>query len=219
MLTIGDDVVDLHDVAPRHPRFDARVFSPAERAVLGTAPDGDRLRWLLWAAKESAYKAARKQDARTTFSPPRFVVRLEPAGRATVECGARRFAVDLTIGPTHVHAVARSEGAPPMLMCRGVGLRPDDLADGVAARRLAVHELGRVLGVAPETLRIRREQRMPVLWIAGRPSGVELSLSHHGRFVSFACAIPLSETAGRQRAPRSCSSSNGRATHAWAYRI
>jgi hypothetical protein len=193
VLTIGDDVVDLGDVAARHPRFDARVFAPAERAVLAAAPEGERLRWLLWAAKESAYKAARKQDARTVFSPSRFAVRLGPAGRATVEHGARRFEVDLAIGPGHVHAVARSEGAPPMVVCRGVGLCPADVTDGVAARQIAIQKLGRVLGVAPHGLAIRRDERIPVLWIEGRPSEVELSLSHHGRFVSFACALRVSE--------------------------
>ncbi|MGH7855988.1 MAG: 4'-phosphopantetheinyl transferase family protein, partial [Candidatus Binatia bacterium] len=77
---VGNDVIDLRDpeTAPgsQHPRFDARVFAPAERALLGASTDARRLRWILWAAKEAAYKVARKIDARAVFSPRRFVVDL-----------------------------------------------------------------------------------------------------------------------------------------------
>jgi 4'-phosphopantetheinyl transferase EntD len=192
VLTIGDDVVDLGDTAGRHPRFDARVFTPAERALLDAAPEGERVRWLLWAAKESAYKAARKADASIVFSPPRFVVRLGRAGRADVEHGARRFAIDLAASATHVHAVARGASGPMMVVCRGVAARQAGMDESLAVRRLAIEKLGRLLGVGPGALAIRRAQRIPVLWIDGRPSEIELSLSHHGRFVSFACAVPLS---------------------------
>ena len=72
---IGNDVVDLDDPesrsAARHARFDARAFTVAEQTMLRTSADGERLRWVLWAAKESAYKAARRDDARVTFAPAR----------------------------------------------------------------------------------------------------------------------------------------------------
>ena len=63
---IGNDVVDLGDAEVQpgatHPRFDARVFAREEREALRASGAPNRLRWILWAAKEAAYKAARKLD-------------------------------------------------------------------------------------------------------------------------------------------------------------
>ena len=79
-MPVGNDIVDLRDPETRpgalHPRFDARVFTPAERERIGPDEQGHRMRWLMWAAKESAYKAAKKLDPRTVFSPSRFEVEL-----------------------------------------------------------------------------------------------------------------------------------------------
>ena len=77
---VGNDVVDLADAeaAPGacHSRFDTRVFGERERRQLEMADDPQRMRWILWAAKESAYKAARRCEPRVIFSPARAPVRL-----------------------------------------------------------------------------------------------------------------------------------------------
>jgi phosphopantetheinyl transferase (holo-ACP synthase) len=57
-LLVGNDVVDLRDPENQpeaiHPRFDDRVFTWAERARILAAGSPHRMRWVLWAAKESA---------------------------------------------------------------------------------------------------------------------------------------------------------------------
>src|SRR3990172_11249674 len=96
---VGDARVDLGDPEAREsalpPRFDARVFAPAERAALGASPASGRLRWILWAAKEAAYKLARKLDPGVAFSPSRFVVSLDATlrGRVAFAGGAARVRV------------------------------------------------------------------------------------------------------------------------------
>ncbi len=84
---LGNDVVDLCDrdshPTTLHPRFDERVFTDGERAALAASDSIGRERWRIWAAKEAAYKAARKLDARICFSPRRFVVDRHPG------CGNR----------------------------------------------------------------------------------------------------------------------------------
>ncbi len=94
---VGNDVVDLRDSDARpdtlHPRFDARVFTPAERLALERSEDATRQRWRLWSAKEAAYKVARKLDASSTFSPSRFEVELDCDARGTVRYRGRRFTV------------------------------------------------------------------------------------------------------------------------------
>ena len=83
---IGNDVVDLLDPESLpetlHPRFDTRVFTAREREAIAASPGDDaaRARWKLWAAKEAAYKLARKRRPATVFSPHRFAVEVDPTG-------------------------------------------------------------------------------------------------------------------------------------------
>lgn len=229
---IGNDVVDLGDAdclpGGLHPRFDARVFSRSELALLDRCADRDRTRWALWAAKESAYKAARRLDPRTVFSPSRFVVELHDENRATVFAGGRLLVVELVATPRYVHAVAHGAGAGAAHHCSAVArLDPDrtdrtdtmataDTADtmattasaataatmatmdqranrpSIAVRSLALATLAQALSVAPGDLVISREGRVPMLYLRARRDPIALSLSHHGRFVAFACALPSS---------------------------
>ncbi len=66
---IGNDVVDLADPEATekglNPRFDERVFSFIERRQLGASKERHLLRWTMWAAKESAYKLAKRSDPQT----------------------------------------------------------------------------------------------------------------------------------------------------------
>jgi len=188
---IGNDVVDLGDadsrIAGHHPRFDQRVFAPSERDLIEAAPDAERVRWLLWAAKESAYKAARKAYRATVFSPARFVVDLDGTEHATVTAGERRFTVDLVRTKDYVHAVARAADDPPAPACAAVGTVPAGTSDSTAVRRLAIDTLERALGT--NGLEIGRDGRVPLLLRHGRPVAADLSLSHHGRFAAFACVL------------------------------
>jgi len=189
---IGDDVVDLGDpdAGRMHPRFDRRVFHPDERALMARSVEPGRIRWLLWALKESAYKAARKDDPATVFSPVRFVVRVEDDASAIVRVGARRFRAAVSAGDGYVHAVARQAGDAPAFTETAVArLAPGEESPHAAVRRLVRERLAPVFGVAPADLAVHREGRIPVLWLHGERSDADLSLSHHGRFVSFACRL------------------------------
>jgi phosphopantetheinyl transferase (holo-ACP synthase) len=181
---LGNDVVDLADAAGHHPRFAARVFTPAERVLLAADP---ALCGVLWAAKESAYKAARKADPATVFSPSAFLVALDRRERARVTVGERRFVVDLLRTAEYVHAVARAAEDAPTAAFAAVGAVPAGASDSAAVRRLAVDTLERALDM--DGLAIGRDGRIPLLLRHGRPMPADLSLSHHGRFAAFACRL------------------------------
>jgi len=189
---VGDDVVDLADpeAAAVHPRFDARVFGAAERAALRRSSEPERLRWVLWAAKEAAYKLAAKRDPRTIFSPVRFAARLEPdpgggfSGR--VFHGGRAFRVLVRRVGDALHALA--EDGAGSAFC-GLARRGDAEDPSRAARELVARELARRLGAPREAVRFGRRGRVPSVWLAGRDVRADLSLSHHGRFVAFACQL------------------------------
>ena len=197
---VGNDVVDLRDRDARpetlHPRFDARVFSPAERLALERSEDPDRHRWRLWSAKEAAYKLARKLDASSTFSPSRFEVELDRDSRGTVCYRGRRIAVRVLEQEGGLHALATPEAAAEAELLHALvrlsptssgKLLPGELSR--AARLLACERIARRLGVAAEDLEVRKRGRIPELWLCDKPLAVDLSLSHHGELVAFACAL------------------------------
>jgi len=188
---VGNDVVDLRDRSvasgPRHPRFDARVFAPAEHRALRESEAPNPLRWAFWAAKEAAYKVAKKLDDATVWSPLRFVVHLE-SGLGTVEHAGREIPVRVEADAERVHAIA-TDGAGGFARIRAcvAELPAPDANPSEAVRALARADLAELLGAAPGTLEFARRGRIPVLRIAGGEAPLDLSLSHHGRFVAWAC--------------------------------
>ena len=213
---IGNDVVDLGDpevsAEGRHPRFDERVYSTAERASIEASGAPNRLRWILWAAKEAAYKVARKADERAIFSPPRFQVHVDASLRGRVHFAGRDYSLLVDEAPGRVHAIASEtplqEGNSLTRVIAWDGGAP--LA-GKAVRALARREIAAALDLPAEELEIVREGRIPVLVLGGRALDVDLSLTHHGRFLAFACDLRDGAGAWRKRRSRRSSAREVRA--------
>ena len=196
-VAVGNDVVDLADPETRlsglHPRFDERVFCAAERAALEASPSRHLLHWVLWAAKESAYKARKRLEPALVFAPRDFEVELVPPpvaraeGTATGQVFHHGGVCDLEIrlDGASVHAVARSRDAAEAWVVSAVERTEGD--PGVAARRLAATAIGSALGLDPDDVLVAG--RPPVVRHGAQPLDAVLSLSHHGRFVAFACAL------------------------------
>jgi len=195
-MSVGNDVVDLADSETRldglHPRWGERVFSAAEREALEASPSRHRIHWALWAAKESAYKARKRLEPDAVFSPREFEVELSPLPAARGVAVGRVlhrgdvFDLEVRVDGASVHAVARSEGEAGARVWWTVERTLGD--PGVAARRLAGRAIGSALGLDRAGLRI--VGRPPVATFRGRLLETEVSLSHHGRFVAFACTLP-----------------------------
>jgi phosphopantetheinyl transferase (holo-ACP synthase) len=198
---VGDDVVDLGDPEARegsqHPRFDGRVFAPAERAALAASAEPGRLRWMLWAAKEAAYKLARKRDPGTVFSPSRFLVSLDARLRGRVAWAGGAARVELRQIGDAAHATARDGRAARGGLARGVARLGADGDPSRAARELARRSVARRLGLDPRALRVVRRGRIPGLVLPGGEA-LDLSLSHHGGFVSFACELEAAPPGARE---------------------
>lgn len=213
-MLIGNDVVDLRDPETQpgaiHPRFDERVFTPAERARLTNEATAHRTRWRMWAAKESAFKVARKLDPGVRFLPRLFSVQLKGNARAVVRYAVGRFEVSFSGADDWVHAIATlSDGSGVealldgsaerlssrlRLLRRGPSAIVERVQRGKSAaayasarvRAMARSAVGSVLSIAPSEIEIATVGRVPVALWRKSPLPVDLSLSHHGRFL--ACA-------------------------------
>ena len=152
------------------------------------------MRWILWAAKEAAYKVVRKLDANTVFSPSAFLVnlelepRLDSTLRGTVSHAGRELPVRIHGRKGGIHAVVTDTPGRDVLWKSGMlaGTRCDP---SQAVRSLAVSSLARRLGAALGDLTIGKRGRIPTLLLRGQPTLLDLSLSHHGRQVAFACEL------------------------------
>lgn len=196
-MPVGNDVVDLlhPGVQPgaQHPRFDARVFSDGERRALARSSAPLRLRWTAWAAKEAAYKVMKKLDAETVWAPRRFVFHRESRTRGRVEYQGRSLALHIDANRERIHVVAAGPSRADAAQGAFVAERGD--ADpSEAVRRLALSAILPRLGLDAEAARIERRRRIPYLVHGGRTAAVDLSLSHHGRFV--ACAFRAAHAPG-----------------------
>jgi hypothetical protein len=173
------------------------VFTPAERAALAASTAPDRLAAELWAGKEAGYKLASRLAPATVWSPRRFDVSLAGPGCGRVAHAGRGFALRLDVDGERVHAVAALDAAALAAVRARVAALPAPGVDPSAAvRTLVRREAGGWLGAPPGALRVERRARIPWLLLAGAAAPLPLSLSHHGRFVAFACMLP----AGGRRA-------------------
>jgi hypothetical protein len=195
---IGNDVVDLasDETLPgaRNPRFDDRVYTDAERRALTDSDAPDLLRWLFWAAKESAYKLARRMDPALVWSPRRFGVTLDDSLRGRVRWPAGACVVRVEHDSRRVHAVAARNEAD-LHGVRARIARLDEVSEkrasaSGAVRTLAIRDLASCLGIDPAALEVRRSGRIPTLFANERAVDWPLSLSHHGRFIAFAALPP-----------------------------
>ncbi len=81
MLLVGNDVVDLTLPAcinkSKDTRFVNRVFHPEEKAAILQSANPDKTLWIMWAAKETAYKIISKIDSPPVFSHKKFITEFE----------------------------------------------------------------------------------------------------------------------------------------------
>jgi len=200
---LGNDIIDLGDPETRpgalHPRFDARVFTPGERAALACAAHPERLRWKLWAMKEAAYKCLKKLEPATCFSPNRFAVHFEGERALRVHCAGRRLRVALWEEGDALHAIATDGSDPEQGVLRALTALPaaaEPARASAAVRTLARDAAAAHLRCAPGELAFVSEGRAPRLHRRGLPVDLDLSLAHHGRFLAAAL-----ETGAWRQAP------------------
>lgn len=213
---LGNDIVDLKDpetsCGGQHPRFDERVFSARERAALLRSPDRQRVRWVLWAVKESAFKGLIQTQPETVFSPARFVVdlgsqiqdsqlhdsrlldsRLPGSIQGSVTYRDKRYRATVELDRDHIHAIVSDDSPPNRTLWGSLRIADRGAAQNSTASRrvraLAIDRIAARLGFNRADLSIERNGRIPHLVHRGVRLLATLSLSHHGSYVGFACRM------------------------------
>jgi phosphopantetheinyl transferase (holo-ACP synthase) len=192
---LGNDVVDLDDqaTAGRHEdrRFVERVCNEGERSRVRSKVDF----WRIFAAKEAAYKALVKLG----FSPGFAHRSIGVAPDLSVATwNDRTLALSIADDAAHVHAVAWSEGPMPRVdVVRFEGTAPDAPAESARTYAALCRLVATSIGCGAQELRVVREPLVgawdgfgpPRVERAGVPLGMDVSLSHDGRFAAVAAAL------------------------------
>jgi phosphopantetheinyl transferase (holo-ACP synthase) len=186
---VGNDIVDLAvtRARPEHPAFAQRVCSEAELRLLGASTDRARTLWCLFAAKEAAYKALSKLRG-VRFVPRAFEVdeSLTRVRHAELELKLRVFD-----GAEFVHALAFAGDREPLWdsqECRSPSTSAEVRALVCRLAASYLRERREAFAVVRDALgRAWDGYGPPRLLLRGRSAGLDVSLSHHGRYV--ACAL------------------------------
>ncbi len=194
LALVGNDIVDLGDPENHEsfvrPGYVERVCSPAERRVIDAARDPERLFWCFFAAKEAAYKLLVKLGEEPGLSHKR----IEVAGDlASSRYDEREMALSVEHGDGWVHALSCVGPAAPRFEVSELG--PHARASA-AGRELCCRMAAAALGVSGAELSIERRPSAaaydgfepPRLCDKGVPTGLDVSLSHDGRYVAAALA-------------------------------
>ncbi len=192
----------------RDTRFVSRVFTVDERALIFSSSDADAMLWTLWAGKEAAYRVVKKYRPDICSIPREYPVR--PVGWEG-GCLCRGMA-ETPGGPVplrffhdaagSVHAVGAGRAGDLGDVFWGVEVIDDGGAAGSTAdqsllvREALIRRLSAHTGLGAARMEVRRlgdSRRLepPVLFIDGRPAGVDISLSHDGRFIAYAFITSL----------------------------
>jgi phosphopantetheine--protein transferase-like protein len=211
---IGNDIVDLAEPGAagkeRDHRFMARVFTPAERARILEAMAPTLALWKAWTAKETAFKIVSKIRGRAAFVHRAFEVATPAADEAVVRFEDLVVRVRWETALDYIHCIgqlaARPEERRPLAsVLTGIAhdgqplngmLTPAERSSvystaSARARLLARRLMERWNLQEAEVLRLWRAWgwSAPVLVQNGdRLPGLDVSLSHDGRFVAAALA-------------------------------
>jgi len=211
---VGNDIVDLTDPGARKKsqniRFVNRVFILDEQRQIFDSSNPDIILWALWAGKETAYKIISKSIPGVPFIPLFYKVSLCHIGgfkeMFPVENGhvsgivcAPGGKVNIRIFVTcdYVHCIGTmdfSEGIDSLiwrvdlLPQRGVmpGYESIFLCEAIKKH------LSMFLNRAPEEIEIWRSEGglcPPFVYLKDKPAGVDISLSHDGKFTAYAFII------------------------------
>lgn len=196
-------------------RFMARVFSFAEQAAIRHSTHADTLLWAFWAAKEAAYKALSKAAPGVSSAPRRYPAAMDfhyrknrpETGTGEVSTPMGAVPVRIFFNAEWVHGVAWA-GFPKNLRSDsfdasiryGISYgireippdrRPISIRESAAVRTAATERISEVLNMNPDDISIRRKTGPhglgpPMVFIKGKKTPMDISLSHDGRFAAYA---------------------------------
>ncbi|WP_080053849.1 4'-phosphopantetheinyl transferase family protein [Spirosoma aerolatum] len=202
---IGNDIVDLTQARKesnwQRKGFFQKLFTAHEQYLINTADDPERMVWLLWSMKESAYKANFRQTSLRRFAPQKISCQLtaitetEATGSVFYEL---TYQAKTILTSTYIASLAFSVANSSNVQQQTIHLdRTARLYQSVQVRQKLLQYCSWKLSVpASDILLSQQANGIPDLIVAQSDSQsmiIPVSISHHGGYGSFAIGWPTHE--------------------------
>lgn len=168
---VGIDIIDLTDPLLKSRNTDTlRFISHPSDTIVGTGNPGSMF-WSFWAAKESVFKA-RRRDVR--FDPKVIPISLKRAHESRLEFVSDDYVGDVEIAPGYVIAKCSLNSHAVHFSWK----RFSGADSRKAVRDFAAGEYGGMFG---STVTIGPIEKMPFIL----PDRIPVSFSHHGSLIAY----------------------------------
>ena len=205
MPYVGNDVVDLREPAnagkSRDSRFLKKILTNAEIEFVQNAENPDTALWSCWAGKETAYKVLKKSFPDAAFLPRQWTVFFKKSqsdfseGEVMIP-GKERVYVRLFYNPQYVHCVGSDSITALDKLIWSVDVLPEEkdeknIDPSFFSRNCLGQNLAQYFSLNFHNIKIRRTRedgvlQPPRVYVSGRETDINISLSHDGRFVAYA---------------------------------
>lgn len=196
---IGNDIVDLilakEQSNWKRPRFLNKIFTSKEQKYIADAVQPDKMVWLLWSMKESAYKLHVQRFGRVFFAPKKFqcslVEWIEESYFGEVHCFDFQYFTQSFVSETFVHTIAKSKENLDFFS----DTFPIDDLNCLTQSNSVYHKILTYLsdetGISANRIFIHKnESNVPQIFVGKAKTAHSISMSHHGRFGAFAISKP-----------------------------
>jgi len=197
---VGNDVVDLKEPAiagkSSEPRFLKKILTDTETEFIKNAIRPEVALWSLWASKEAAYKVKSKSFPGIPFIPRRWqVVFNKPQkdytdGKVIIPEGGIVH-IRLYSNLQYVHCVGADSPAVLDKLIWSVEMLPEkEINPSLFLRERLGKKLARNFSLNFHDIIIKRTKingrlLKPQVYVGGKETDIDISLSHDGRFVAY----------------------------------
>ncbi|MCD2258344.1 4'-phosphopantetheinyl transferase family protein [Psychroserpens luteolus] len=188
---IGNDIVDLKYIKEtsnwKRPRFLDKVFTTKEQHLILSSENQHQMVWLLWSMKEAAYKCHVQQYGRRFFNPKRLVCELISEDKGQVNIDAIQYYTATIVTKDYVYTIAKQTDDQPVETSIIETKAPKLATQSVLLKRYALESIAEVKHLDLDMLEIRKTKiGAPEVYYASQKTPIDLTLTHCGRFSSFA---------------------------------
>lgn len=203
---IGNDIVDLTQASQesnwRRKGYLDKLFTSHEQQLIHDATDPDRLVWLLWSMKESAYKVAVRKTKNRVFAPAKIACSLNESAEETAEgcvLYGESYQTRSLITSRYIATVAFAANTPPSYSQVIIPFDTSGYQNHYQLLRQTIKQHSSALFQAPEhEIHIDKDSLgVPVLTI-GDSATVPISISHHGYYGAYVVGCPSGDCGKRK---------------------
>ena len=188
---IGNDIVDFNTSALQsnwqRRGFMDKLFSEKEQNLILNSEFPERELWLLWAMKESTYKAhQRRFKLPRSFNPKQFICEIITEDNSSaigkVQIGDFSYNSQTDIGEDYLHCIA-SQFQPKKTVQK-------ILADSSEIKQELILAISEITKLPPAKISIEKDGNyIPYLMHNGVEINYAFSLSHQGMYSSFVLSL------------------------------